>query len=60
MLSHIKIIEKKKLTFRDIKIKKSLIFLENGDNGNALVSKKIISDKENYKYLIGYWYDDYT
>ena len=38
---------------------KSPIFLKNVDIGKVLVSTKISSGKKNYKYLIGYFYNDH-
>ena len=38
---------------------KSPIFLEDVDIDNVLVSDKISSGKRNYRYFIGYLYDDY-
>ena len=54
------------LTFGDIEIEKnkfychkSLILLEDIDTEKVLVSKKISSGEKNYKYFIGYLYNDY-
>ena len=38
---------------------KSPIFLEDVDIDNVVVSDKISSGKRNYRYFIGYLYDDY-
>ena len=54
------------LMFGDIEIEKnkfychkSLILLEDIDTEKVLVSKKISSGEKNYKYFIGYLYNDY-
>ena len=64
LLSHIKM-GKEILTFGDVGIEKhkfyrykSPIFLD-VDIDNILVSNKISSGEKNYKYFIGYLYDDY-
>ena len=64
-LSHIKM-GKEILTFGDIEIEKhkfycykSPTFKEDGDIDNILVFNKISSSEKNYKYFIGYLYDDY-
>ena len=51
--------------FGDIEIEKdkfydhrSSIFLKDADIEKVLVSSKISSDEKNYKYLIGYLYND--
>ena len=56
---------KKKLTFGDIEIEKdkfyhnrSPIFLKDVDIEKVLVSSKISSGEKNYKYFIGYLYND--
>ena len=36
-----------------------VLFLEDLDTENILVSSKIFSSGKNYKYFIGYLYDDY-
>ena len=36
-----------------------VLFLEDLDIENILVSSKIFSSGKNYKYFIGYLYDDY-
>ena len=54
------------ITFSNIKFEehkfhcyKSPIFKEVVDIDNVLVSKKVSSGEKNYKYFIGYLYDDY-
>ena len=47
------ILKLKKINFFAIKV---LFFV---DINNVLLSKKISSREENYKYFIGYLYDDY-
>ena len=65
LLSYIKK-GKEILTFGDIEIEKnkfyhykSPIFLKDVDIEKALVSNKIFSAEKNYKYFIGYMYDEY-
>ena len=65
MLSHIKI-AKKILTFGNIEIEKnkfyshkSPAFLNDVDIKKVLISKKTCSGKKNYKYFIGYLYNDH-
>ena len=61
---HIKM-SKEIITFSDIEIEKTsftaikVLFLEDLDIDNALVTKKISSGEKNYEYFIGYLYDDY-
>ena len=62
-LSQIKL--KKKLMFGDIEIEKKIfyytkipIFLKDVDTEKVLVSSKISFDEKNYKYFIGYLYND--
>ena len=45
----------KKINFTAIKV---VFFLEGVDIEKVLVSKKIYFGEKNYKYLIGYLYDD--
>ena len=50
------------MTFGDTEIEKYEFysyFLENVDIDNVLVSNKISFGEEDYKYFIGYLYDDY-
>ena len=50
------------MTFGDTEIEKYKFysyFLENVDIDNVLVSNKISFGEEDYKYFIGYLYDDY-
>ena len=53
------------LTFGNIKIEKNKFYhekgpiLEDGDIEKVLVTNKISSGEKNYKYFIGYLYDDY-
>ena len=56
---------KETLTFGDIEIKKnrfyrhkSPIFLKDVDIEKALVSNKVSAGEKNYKYFIGYLYND--
>ena len=56
----------KMLTFDDIEIEqdkfyshKKPICLEDVDINKVLVSNKISSGEKNYKYFVGYFYDDY-
>ena len=53
------------LTFGDFKIEKNKfyrndfpIFLKDVDIEKVLVSNKICSDEKNYKYFVGYLYND--
>ena len=61
---HIKM-SKEIITFSDIEIEKTsftaikVLFLEDLDIDNALVTKKISSGEKNYEYFIGDLYDDY-
>ena len=48
------ILKLKKIIFTAVKIN----FLVEVDSGNILVSIRIFSSEENYKYFIGYLYDD--
>ena len=57
---------KEKLALVNIEIKKkkfyhhkSPIFLKDVDIEKVLISKKISSDEKNYKYFIGYLYNDH-
>ena len=65
LFSHIKIGEEI-LMFADAKVEndkfycyKSPIFIEDVDINNVLVSNKIAFGEKNFKYFIGYGYDDY-
>ena len=65
LLSHLKMVEEI-ITVGDLEIEKhklhrykSPIFLKDVDINNVVVSNKISSDEKNYKYFIGYLYDDY-
>ena len=56
---------KKILMFCDVEIEKNKlyrhktpIFLEDVDIEKVLVSNKISSDEKNYKYFVGYLYND--
>ena len=50
------ILKLNKINFTAIKV---LIFLEDADFENILISKKISSNEKSYKYFIGYLYHDY-
>ena len=57
---------KETLTFGDIEIEKKkfttmivLFFKQDVDIGKVLVSSKISSGQKNYKYFIGYLYNDH-
>ena len=57
---------KETLTFGGIEIEKkffschkSTIFLEDVDSDKVLVSNKIFSDAKNYKYFIGFLYNNH-
>ena len=59
--------DKENLRLSDIEIEKSKfyhdkspIFLEDADNEKISVSNKISFGEKNYKYFIGYLYDDYN
>ena len=65
ILSHIKM-GKKNLTFGYIETEKKKfyhhkgpIFVKDLDIGKVLLSKKISSGEKNYKYFIGYFYNDH-
>ena len=51
------ILKSKKINFTTIKV---LFFLEDADNEKISVSNKISFGEKNYKYFIGYLYDDYN
>ena len=46
------------LTFGDIEIEKKIVFLREVNIEKILVSNKISSGEKNYKYFIGYLYND--
>ena len=66
LLSHIKM-GKEILTFGNMEMEKNIffyhnktpIFLKDVDIEKVLVSKKIYFDEKNYKYFIGYLYNDH-
>ena len=49
------VLKLKKINFATIKV----LFLEDVDTERVLVSTKVSSGEKNFKYFIGYFYNDY-
>ena len=58
LLSHIKM-DKEILMFGDIKIEKNKFYQHNTPIFLKYVDNKIYFGEKNYKYTIGYWYNDH-